>query len=219
MPICIDGCLMSDARKTVGLVEDDPRLQRQIVEILAVPEDIECLYAVSSAEEALKVIPANPPDVVLMDINLPGISGVDCIPELKRLLPQVEIVMLTAYEEEDNIFRALKAGASGYLIKSSTPAEIYDAIRDVQTGGAPFSSHIARKVVQYFRTEKKAEDENAKLSAREREVLELLASGYIYKEVADKMDVTVETVRTYVKRVCVKLQVRSKVEAILKYRS
>lgn len=210
---------MMREKKTVVLVEDDMRLQRQIVEILAQPADIVCLYAVSSAEEALKIIPSNPPDVILMDINLPGKSGVDCLPELKQKLPQVEIVMLTAYEEEDNIFRALKAGASGYLIKSSTPEEIYDAIRDVQSGGAPFSSHIARKVVQFFRSEKKIEDENAKLSAREREVLDMLASGFIYKEVADKMDITVETVRTYVKRICVKLQVRSKVEAILKYRS
>ena len=196
----------SDARpkKTVVLVEDDAPLQRQLIEILSCPADIECLYAVSSAEEAMEK---------------PGKSGVDCIPELKRKLPQVEIVMLTAYEEEDNIFRALKAGASGYLIKSSTPDEIYDAIRDVQSGGAPFSTHIARKVVQYFRNENQIEHENEKLSAREREVLNLLAGGFIYKEVADKLSITVETVRTYVKRICAKLHVRSKVEAIIKYRS
>ncbi|WAC20882.1 response regulator transcription factor [Luteolibacter sp. SL250] len=210
---------MSEPTKTVVLVEDDVRLQKQLIEILSCSHDIECLYAVSSAEEALEKIPSHPPDVILMDINLPGASGIDCIPELKRKLPGLEIVMLTAYEEEDNLFRALKAGASGYLIKSSDPREIYDAIRDVQNGGAPFSSHIARKVVQYFRAEKKTEDENARLSTREREVLEMLAGGYIYKEVADKLDITVETVRTYVKRICVKLQVRSKVEAILKYRS
>jgi DNA-binding NarL/FixJ family response regulator len=210
--------MMIHSKKSVVLVEDDFRLQQQLIEILSHPEDIECLYAVSSAEEALKIIPSQPPDVILMDINLPGKSGVDCIPELKRKLPQVEIVMLTAYEEEDNIFRALKAGASGYLIKSSTPDEIFDAIRDVQSGGAPFSSHIARKVVQYFRVEKQIADENEKLSSREREVLDLLAGGFIYKEVADQLDITVETVRTYVKRICVKLHVRSKVEAIIKYR-
>jgi DNA-binding NarL/FixJ family response regulator len=211
----------SDTRpkKTVVLVEDDAPLQRQLIEILAYPADIECLYAVSSAEEALEKIPSQPPDVILMDINLPGKSGVDCIPELKRKLPQVEIVMLTAYEEEDNIFRSLKAGASGYLIKSSTPDEIYDAIRDVQSGGAPFSTHIARKVVQYFRNENQIDHETEKLSAREREVLDLLAGGFIYKEVADKLGITVETVRTYVKRICAKLHVRSKVEAIIKYRS
>jgi len=217
--IWLHGCLMRGERKTVVLVEDDLRLQQEIVEIISRSGDIRCLYAVSNAEEALRVIPEEPPDVILMDINLPGKSGIDCIPELKRKLPQVEIVMLTAYEEEDNIFRALKAGASGYLIKSSSPDEILAAIRDVQSGGAPFSSHIARKVVRYFHSEKEIEEENGKLSAREREVLEMLASGFIYKEVADRMDITVETVRTYVKRICVKLHVRSKVEAIVKYRS
>ncbi|MEI8037023.1 MAG: response regulator transcription factor [Verrucomicrobiota bacterium] len=206
-------------KKTVVVVEDDFRLQQHLIKILELPADIQCLYATSSAEEALRKIPANPPNVVLMDINLPGISGIDCIHELKKKVPQLEIVMLTAYEEEDNIFRALKEGASGYLLKSSTTEDIYNAIRDVYSGGAPFSSHIARKVAQFFRQEKLIEDNNAKLSARERDVLELLAAGYIYKEVADKLDITLETVRTYVKRICLKLHVRSKVEAIIKFRS
>lgn len=201
------------------MVEDDFRLQQHLMKILGNSPDIECLYAVSSAEEALKRIPIQPPDVVLMDINLPGISGIDCIHDLKKKTPEMEIVMLTAYEEEDNIFRALKEGASGYLLKSSTPDDIANAIRDVFSGGAPFSSHIARKVAQYFHAEKHVEMENEKLSPREREVLELLASGYIYKEVADKMNITLETVRTYVKRICLKLHVRSKVEAIIKFRS
>ncbi|RYD24196.1 MAG: response regulator transcription factor [Verrucomicrobiaceae bacterium] len=206
-------------KKTVVVVEDDFRLQQHLIKILENPPDIECLYAVSSAEEAQERIPVYPPDVVLMDINLPGKSGIDCIHDIKKRVPQLEIVMLTAYEEEDNIFRALKEGASGYLLKSSTPDDIFSAIRDVYSGGAPFSSHIARKVAQYFRQEKQIEDDNGKLSARERDVLELLASGYIYKEVADKLDITLETVRTYVKRICLKLHVRSKVEAIIKYRS
>ena len=201
------------------VVEDDFRLRQQLVKVLEKPSDIECLYAVSSAEEALEKIPADAPDVVLMDIKLPGKSGIDCIHELKKRVSQLEIVMLTAYEEEDNIFRALKEGASGYLLKTSTPDDIFNAIRDVHSGGAPFSSHIARKVAQYFRQDKQIEDENQSLSAREREVLRLLASGYIYKEVADQLDITIETVRTYVKRICLKLQVRSKVEAIIKYRS
>lgn len=210
---------MNSPRKTVVIVEDDPRLQQQLLKILDTPSDIQCLYAVSSAEEALKKIPTEVPDVVLMDIKLPGKSGIDCIHGLKKKLPQLEIVMLTAYEEEDNIFRALKEGASGYLMKTSSPDEIFNAIRDVYSGGAPFSSHIARKVAHYFRQDKKIEDENDTLSAREREVLGLLATGYIYKEVADQLGITVETVRTYVKRICLKLHVRSKVEAIIKYRS
>lgn len=210
---------MISSKKTVVVVEDDLRLQQHLIMLLEKPEDITCLNAVSSAEEALDKIPAYRPDVVLMDINLPGISGIDCIRELKKKLPKLEVVMLTAYEEEDNIFRALKEGASGYLLKSSTPEDIYNAIRDVYSGGAPFSSHIARKVAQYFRSEKNLEDENEKLTPREKDVLKLLASGYIYKEVADQLDISLETVRTYVKRICIKLHVRSKVEAILKYRS
>ncbi|GAA5121396.1 response regulator transcription factor [Luteolibacter yonseiensis] len=210
---------MISSKKSVVVVEDDPRLQQHLIMLLEKPVDITCLTAVSSAEEALERIPAYRPDVVLMDINLPGISGIDCIRELKKKLPRLEVVMLTAYEEEDNIFRALKEGASGYLLKSSTPEDIYNAIRDVYSGGAPFSSHIARKVAQYFRSEKNLEDENEKLTPREKDVLKLLASGYIYKEVADQLDISLETVRTYVKRICIKLHVRSKVEAILKFRS
>lgn len=209
---------MIPSKKTVIVVEDDIRLQQHLIKILDNPEDITCLCAVSSAEEALEKIPAYHPDVVLMDINLPGISGIDCIRDLKKKLPRLEVVMLTAYEEEDNIFRALKEGASGYLLKSSTPEDIYNAIRDVYSGGAPFSSHIARKVAQYFRAERNIEDDNEKLTPREKDVLKLLASGYIYKEVADQLDITLETVRTYVKRICLKLHVRSKVEAIIKYR-
>lgn len=206
-------------KKTVVVVEDDRRLQQHLIRMLDQPDDIACLCAVSSAEEALARIPKYQPDVVLMDINLPGISGIDCIRDLKKQLPRLEVVMLTAYEEEDNIFRALKEGASGYLLKSSTPEDIYNAIRDVYSGGAPFSSHIARKVAQYFRGEREIEDENEKLTPREKEVLRLLASGYIYKEVADQLDISLETVRTYVKRICQKLHVRSKVEAIIKYRA
>ncbi len=210
---------MIPRKKTVVIVEDDDRLRSELIKILQKPLDIECLGALSSAEEALEKIPAYTPDVVLMDIRLPGKSGIEIIHDLKKKLPSLEIVMLTAYEEEDNIFRALKEGASGYLLKTSSPDDIYDAIRDVFSGGAPFSSHIARKVAQYFRQDKRIEDENETLTMREREVLGLLASGFIYKEVADQLDITLETVRTYVKRICIKLHVRSKVEAIIKYRS
>jgi DNA-binding NarL/FixJ family response regulator len=210
---------MIPSKKTVVVVEDDPRLQEHLIKMLEMTEDITCLCAVSSAEEALEKIPAYRPDVVLMDVNLPGISGIDCIRELKKKQPRLEVVMLTAYDVDDNIFRALKEGASGYLLKTSTPDDIYNAIRDVYSGGAPFSSHIARKVAHYFRAEKDIQDENEKLTPREKDVLRLLASGYIYKEVADQLDITMETVRTYVKRICLKLHVRSKVEAIIKYRS
>lgn len=209
---------MIDPRKTVALVEDDRRLREQLIEILNDAPDLEVLVAVSTGEEALEKIPASAPDIILLDINLPGKSGIECIRELRRLCPRTEVIMLTAYEEEDNIFNALREGASGYLLKTTTPEQLFDAIRDVFTGGAPFSSHIARKVAQYFRQDREICEENESLSPREREVLQLLSSGYIYKEVAEQLKITIETVRTYVKRICAKLHVRSKVEAILKFR-
>jgi DNA-binding NarL/FixJ family response regulator len=210
---------MIPSKKTVVIVEDDPQIQEYLIEILKSAGDITCLGAVSSAEEAERKIPAMYPDVILMDINLPGKSGIDCIRELKKSLPKVEIVMLTAYEEEDNIFRALKEGASGYLLKSSNTNDILAAIRDVFAGESPFSGPIARKMAMYFREEREVEDERETLSPRETEVLRLLAAGYIHKEVADEMGITLATVRTYVKRICFKLHVRSKVEAIIKYLS
>jgi len=210
---------MTPKKKTVAIVEDDLLLQQHLIEIIKAAEDITCLGAVSSAEEAEKKIPSLYPDVILMDINLPGKSGIDCIRELKKRLPEVEVVMLTAYEEEDNIFRALKEGASGYLLKSSNSNDILAAIRDVFAGESPFSGPIARKMAMYFREEREVEDERETLSPRETEVLRLLASGYIHKEVADELGITLPTVRTYVRRICFKLHVRSKVEAIIKYLS
>ena len=207
-----------DQKKTIALVEDDILLRDQLIKILNDAPDLEVLLAVLTGEEALEKIPSHSPDVILLDINLPGKSGVECIRELKKKCPRTEVIMLTAYEEEDNIFNALREGASGYLLKTSSPEELFDAIRDVYSGGAPFSSHIARKVAQYFRQDREVVEENESLSPREREVLKLLSSGYIYKEVADQLNITIETVRTYVKRICAKLHVRSKTEAILKFR-
>jgi DNA-binding NarL/FixJ family response regulator len=206
-------------KKSVVVVEDDGGLREQLVSVLKSSPDIDCLYAVSTGEEAIRKIPARPPDVVLMDIKLPGISGIDCIIPLKRACPTTEIVMLTIYENTESIFRALKAGASGYLIKSSNPEILFGAIRDVYTGGAPFSSHIARKVVQYFQEEGKSARENEKLSAREREVLDLLAQGYMYLEVGKKLFISDETVRSHVKNICRKMQVRNRVEAVAKHRA
>lgn len=210
---------MIPKKKTVVIVEDDPQIQAHLIEILKTADDIVCLGALSSAEEAEKKIPAMYPDVIIMDIKLPGKSGIDCIRYLKKCLPEVEVIMLTAYEEEDNIFRALKEGASGYLLKSSDTNDILAAIRDVFAGESPFSGPIARKMAMYFREEKEIEDEREALSPRETEVLRLMAAGYIHKEVADEMGITLPTVRTYVKRICFKLHVRSKVEAIIKYLS
>jgi len=203
-------------KKTVALVEDDPRLRKQLVQILEDIDDIECVIVCASAEEALEKIPSKNPDVVLMDIKLPRMSGIQCVAELKRILPEVQVIMVTVYEDSDRIFKALKAGASGYLVKSCPPEQLIAAIRDVFAGGAPMSGHIARKVVQHFHLMGPAPSEADNLSPREQQVLDLLAMGFIYKEIGGKLDIGTETVRTYVKNICQKMHVRGRVEAVAK---
>ena len=203
-------------KKTVALVEDDARLRKQLVQILEDIDDIECVLVCASAEEALGKIPSKNPDVVLMDIKLPRMSGIQCVTELKRILPEVQVIMVTVYEDSDRIFKALKAGASGYLVKSCPPEQLIAAIRDVFAGGAPMSGHIARKVVQHFHLMGPAPSEADNLSPREQQVLDLLAMGFIYKEIGGKLDIGTETVRTYVKNICQKMHVRGRVEAVAK---
>jgi len=203
-------------KKTVALVEDDARLRKQLVQILEDIDDIECVIVCASAEEALEKIPSKNPDVVLMDIKLPRMSGIQCVAELKRILPEVQVIMVTVYEDSDRIFKALKAGASGYLVKSGPPEQLIAAIRDVFAGGAPMSGHIARKVVQHFHLMGPAPSEADNLSPREQQVLDLLAMGFIYKEIGGKLDIGTETVRTYVKNICQKMHVRGRVEAVAK---
>ena len=205
--------------KTVAVVEDDAGLREQLIQILGAAPDIRCLGVYASAEEALERIPAAVPDVVLMDIKLPGMSGIDCVAQLKRLLPALQIIMVTVYEDSERIFRALKAGASGYLVKSGPPGELLAAIRDVSAGGAPLSSHIARKVVQHFHLLGPSPTETENLSPREQQVLALLAEGFIYKEIGDKLNIGVETVRTYVKSICQKMHVRNRLEAVARRRA
>ena len=203
-------------KKTVALVEDDARLRKQLVQILEDIDDIECVIVCASAEEALEKIPSKNPDVVLMDIKLPRMSGIQCVTELKKILPEVQVIMVTVYEDSDRIFKALKAGASGYLVKSCPPEQLIAAIRDVFAGGAPMSGHIARKVVQHFHLMGPAPSEADNLSPREQQVLDLLAMGFIYKEIGGKLDIGTETVRTYVKNICQKMHVRGRVEAVAK---
>jgi len=203
-------------KKTVALVEDDARLRKQLVQILEDIDDIECVIVCASAEEPLEKIPSKSPDVVLMDIKLPRMSGIQCVAELKRILPEVQVIMVTVYEDSDRIFKALKAGASGYLVKSCPPEQLIAAIRDVFAGGAPMSGHIARKVVQHFHLMGPAPSEADNLSPREQQVLDLLAMGFIYKEIGGKLDIGTETVRTYVKNICQKMHVRGRVEAVAK---
>jgi DNA-binding NarL/FixJ family response regulator len=204
--------------KTVMVVEDDNGLREQLVKILNSAAGIRCVGACPSGEEALRLVPTKKPDVVLMDIRLPGMSGIDCVVELRQILPTLQIIMLTVYEDSESIFRALKAGAAGYLVKSSPPPKLLEAIVDVSKGGAPMSSPIARKVVQHFHAVGPAPGPAQELSPREREVLDLLSSGYIYKEIGDKLGISSETVRTYVKNICEKMHVRSRLEAVGRHR-
>jgi DNA-binding NarL/FixJ family response regulator len=205
--------------KTVVVVEDDKGLREQLVAILRSAPDIKCLGAFATAEEALAKIPNQNPDVVLMDIGLPGMSGIDCVAQLKKFSPAPQIIMVTVYEDSDRIFRALKAGANGYLLKSSPPEELLDAVRDVDNGGAPMSSHIACKVVEHFHVQEPRDQEKANISQREGQVLALLASGFIYKEIGDQLGISMETVRSHVKNICQKMHVRNRVEAVAKHQA
>jgi DNA-binding NarL/FixJ family response regulator len=206
-------------KKSVMVVEDDRGLREQLVKILETAPDIKCIGAFVSAEEALPKIFENHPDVVLMDIKLPGMSGIQCVAEIKKVVPGMQIIMVTVYEDSERIFRALKAGANGYLVKSSPPDQLLEAIRDVYKGGAPMSSHIARKVVKHFHLIGPSPKEAENISPREREVLDLLSEGFIYKEIGDKLNIGAETVRSHVKNICQKMHVRSRLEAVAKHRS
>ncbi|HEV7928231.1 MAG TPA: response regulator transcription factor [Verrucomicrobiae bacterium] len=205
--------------KSVVVVEDDRGLREQIVAILRTAPDIKCIGAYATGEEALAKIPAQNPDVVLMDIRLPGMSGIECVGQLKKLNSAPQIIMVTVYEDTDRIFKALKAGANGYLVKSSPPDELLDAVRDVDTGGAPMSSHIACKVVEHFHVQEPDDHEKNNISQREQQVLTLLASGFIYKEIGDQLGIGVETVRSHVKNICQKMHVRNRVEAVAKHQA
>jgi len=203
--------------RQVAIVEDDAGLRKQLQSILESAPGVCCVGTYGSAEKALEEIIAVEPDVILMDINLPGMSGIECVSRLRKNLPSAHFIMLTVYEDSDRIFRALQAGADGYLVKSSPTDSLLRAIEDVPQGGAPMSSHIARKVVRQFRQPEPSRDEATNLAPREREVLNLLASGFVYKEIADQLGIGTETVRTYVKNICQKLHVRNRLEAVARF--
>lgn len=203
----------------IAIVEDNKTIRESLAEFAQSDPEISCICACSTAEEALKVIPKHQPNIVLMDIQLPNMSGIECCAQLKRLLPTVQIIMVTVYEDTERIFKALRAGACGYLLKRCTPEELVSAIREVQQGGAPMSREIARKVIFSFQEPLVASEEVEDLSPREREILKLLAEGFSNKEIASRMGVTDGTVRWHLLHVYHKLHVRSRTEAALKYRS
>ncbi len=205
----------------VAIVEDNAALGAGLRKIVESASDFRCVGVWSRAEEALKKIDAFRPQVVLMDINLPGMSGIEATARLKRHLPEIQVIMVTVYRDHDQIFAALKAGAAGYLLKRSTPEEVRQAIRDVRAGGAPMTAEIARRVVEAFHQPAKAaaaDIDAVKLSKRETELLELLAKGLANKEIGDRLTISVETVRVHLRRIYDKLHVHSRTEAAMKFR-
>jgi DNA-binding NarL/FixJ family response regulator len=201
---------------TVSIVEDDAGVRGSLVRLLKQSKEFRFLESYPTGEAALCGLPAAPPDVVLMDINLPGMDGIECVQKLRVLLPSLRIVMLTVYENPERIFSALAAGALGYILKQRSSGEVLDAIRDAHEGGAPMSSQIARKVVQFFEKAPPAKND-VNLSARELDVLGLLAKGYLIKEIADQLGISFVTARTYIRRIYEKLHVHSRAQAVAKY--
>ncbi len=200
----------------VSIVEDDQPAREIFVDWIRRAQGFQFVSQHDSCEDALAKLPAAKPEVVLVDINLPGKNGIDCVRHLKPLLPQSQFVMLTVYEDINHIYEALAVGASGYLLKQTPRTELLAALKDVHAGGSPMTSNIARKVVQSFQHFGPQSDESANLSPREHEVLELLARGYLYKEISDSLGISVATVNTYIRRVYEKLHVRSRGQAVAK---
>jgi DNA-binding NarL/FixJ family response regulator len=203
----------------IAIVEDNATIRESLIEFAQTDPEFNCVCACATAEEALRLIPKCQPDIVLMDIQLPKQSGIECTAQLKQLLPAVQIVIVTVYEDTDRIFKALRAGACGYLLKRRAAKELVSAIREIRQGGAPMSREIARKVIASFQNPVKASVEVEELSSREREILELVAQGFANKEIARRIGVNDGTVRWHLSHVYDKLHVRSRTEAALKFQA
>src|SRR5579859_5362559 len=208
---------------TVSIVDDEPKLRQSITTFVNGSPGFKCVSGYGSAESALKGLPADKPDVVLMDINMGGMNGIECLEKLKVQCPDMQVLMLTVYEDTEKIFRALAAGANGYLLKRSSPETLLAAIQEVHSGGSPMTSSIARKVVASFQKQKPAADaageKPGQLSPREQAVLDGLAKGLTYKQLASELDISIDTIRTYIRRIYEKPHVQSRTEAVAKYLS
>jgi DNA-binding NarL/FixJ family response regulator len=201
----------------ISIVDDEKELRESIATFVNNSPGFRCISAYNSGEAALKHLPQERPDVVLMDIHMTGMSGIECVRRLKVILPELQIVMLTVYEDTEQIFKALSAGASGYMLKRLTPRKLLEAIREVHEGGSPMSSSIARKVVASLQKAEQPDEEKTHLSSREQMVLDCLAKGLTYKQTADQLGISIDTVRTYLRRIYEKLHVQSRTEAVAKY--
>lgn len=204
----------------VSILEDDPITRESFAALIERESDMVCLSTHESAEHALQYLPSNLPDVLLADINLPGKSGIACVAEVKDRFPQLQVLMITTYEDTESIYDSLRSGASGYLLKRSSAAELLEAIREVHQGGSPMSMNIARKVVMYFQPKpiQPADSDNMDgLTAREFEILSELAKGLHYKEIASQLHISVSTVRAHLHAVYTKLHVSSRTEAVIRF--
>jgi DNA-binding NarL/FixJ family response regulator len=202
---------------TVAIVEDDEGVRRGLEWLLKSSPDFTCVGSCKNAGDALRLLPKSAPQVILMDINLPDRSGIECTAEIKELLPSVQVIMITVYDDDEQVFNALRAGASGYVLKRTPPKRILRAIREVHSGGVPMSGEIARKVLGAFREPAPATAKEQALSHREQEVLELLSQGCANKDIADKLSLSIETVTWHLKNIYAKLHVRSRTQAALKF--
>lgn len=202
---------------TVALVEDDAALRETLADILSASPTWQLVASYPAAEPALEAMKDGCPEVVLMDIQLPGMSGIECVAKLKELHPAAQVLMVTVYDNNDRIFDALAAGASGYLLKRDAPAKLLESLDDLLAGGSPMSSAIARKVVQKFQTAPPSKNEDHNLTPREKQILEELVKGSLYKEIAWELGIGVETVRTHLHNIYAKLHVRTRTEAVVKY--
>ena len=201
----------------VAIVDDDEGIRASLATLIRRAPALRFIGDNPDAETALKEIPHRQPDVVLMDINLPGMNGVECVRQLKTTLPRTQFLMLTVYEDSDSLFNSLKAGASGYLLKRTASARLLEAIHDVHAGGSPMTPQLARRLVQFFSKPVGDSSSLARLAPGEKEFLDQLAKGYAYKEIADRMNISIDTVRSYVRTVYEKLHVHSRTEAVVKY--
>ena len=201
----------------VGLVDDDEGIRASLGDILGRSKTCHLVCSCADAESALTTLAQHQPEVVLMDINLPGMNGIECVRQLKKRLPATQVIMLTVYGDSERLFRSLMAGASGYLLKSTPSAKLLEAIRDVRAGGSPMTPQIARRVVQYFRTIPQPASELDLLTPREKQLLDQLSQGFLYKEIVANLGMSLDTVRTHIRNIYEKLHVHSRTEAVVKY--
>jgi DNA-binding NarL/FixJ family response regulator len=203
---------------SVAVVEDDEKIRKDLVVLLEWTKEFSCAGAYATAEDAIKDIPTKHPKIVLMDIKLPRMDGIQCTQKLKTLMPEVQVVMWTVMEDANIVFQALQAGAIGYLLKMSSPEEILAGLRQVSAGGSPMSTQIARKVIQAFQQKHEITAKSeATLTAREVQILDLLAKGHLYKEIAAELSIAIPTIHNHIRNIYEKLQVHTRTEAVMKY--